>query len=227
MRFYPNLTGPNLRCCEPLRRVTAPASTAALPPTMQVLHRAPPSLSLGSLEFASAMSRDVTKRWEEFLDPAILRGRLISSSVYLAAFELLKDSIVDRIKSFYCFGFDGNGFLHDPEYESEVLSRNRSPAYASLDWLREHDVIGDSDLATFERLKACRNRVAHEMPRLITGQASAEHLVIFPDVVALLRKVEVWWIVNMELPTNPDFNHAEINEDEIMPGSIITLKLIP
>jgi hypothetical protein len=25
------------------------------------------------------------------------------------------------------------------------------------------------------------------------------------DMVALLRKIEVWWIPNVEIPTNPDF----------------------
>src|ERR1039458_385518 len=38
----------------------------------------------------------VDQSWEEFLTPEILRNKLISASLYLAAFEMLKDSVVGR-----------------------------------------------------------------------------------------------------------------------------------
>lgn len=47
-----------------------------------------------------------------------MRARLVSASMYITAFELLKDAIVERIKNFYCIGFDvlfftlGSGFEH-------------------------------------------------------------------------------------------------------------------
>lgn len=39
-------------------------------------------------------------RWEDFLNPDVLRPKLISASIYLAAFELLKDAIIERIEDF-------------------------------------------------------------------------------------------------------------------------------
>jgi hypothetical protein len=75
--------------------------------------------------------------WETFLNPATLRPNLIAASVYITAFELLKTAIVDRIKTLYTHGFDQNGGHIDPEYGSEVLSKNRSHVYASLEWLKE------------------------------------------------------------------------------------------
>src|ERR1017187_8409934 len=79
----------------------------------------------------------VDQSWEECLTPEILRNKLISASLYLAAFEMLKDSVVGRLRSFYTFGYDKNGDRIDPQYEQRVLNRNRSTLYASLSWLAE------------------------------------------------------------------------------------------
>src|SRR5437867_2474572 len=99
--------------------------------------------------------------WENFLNPATLRPKLITISLYIAAFELLKNAIVDRIKTFYTHGSNRDGPRIDPEYQSEVLSKNRSPIYASLGWLKEAKAINDADLAAFERVKKLRNELAH------------------------------------------------------------------
>ncbi|MBJ7278541.1 hypothetical protein JHC43_18835 [Marinobacter salarius] len=34
---------------------------------------------------------DSTRNWEDFLNPEILKTKLISASIYLAAFEILKE----------------------------------------------------------------------------------------------------------------------------------------
>jgi hypothetical protein len=60
---------------------------------------------------------DVTNAWEQFLDPKILRTHLISASLYIATFEMLKASIVDRVKNYYLNGFDENGYLFSEEYK--------------------------------------------------------------------------------------------------------------
>lgn len=79
----------------------------------------------------------VQKLWEDFLNPEVLRSNLIIASLYIAAFEFLKSTIVDRIRSIYVIGFDQNGLRIDPEYQTAVLLKNRSPVYASLEWLKK------------------------------------------------------------------------------------------
>ncbi len=39
---------------------------------------------------------------EEFLNPEIMRERLISASIYIAAFESLKETIIEKIRFYYC-----------------------------------------------------------------------------------------------------------------------------
>ena len=169
---------------------------------------------------------DHVRRWEELLNPEITRERLISASLYISAFEILKQSICDRIRDFYCFGVGVSGDLVDPKYQSEVLSRNRSRLYASLSWLQENDVINANDMESFERVKATRNALAHNLQGLVLGELAPNHIQVFPELIRLLRKIETWWLLNVEIPTNPDYDGQEILEDQVMPGPVIMLQLM-
>ena len=45
-------------------------------------------------------------------------------------------------------------------------------------------------------------------------------------ITALLRKIELWWIVNVEIPINPDFDGQEVNEEGITPGAVLSLQML-
>lgn len=165
-------------------------------------------------------------QWERFLNPDVVRPSLFLATMFITTFEILKDSIVDDICSFYTNGFDAHGPTIDPKYQSEVLSKNKSPLYASLQWLREHDALDEEDLVTFKKLNNTRNLLAHQLFSVVTGQIESTHEAEFDVLVALLRKIGVWWIVNVEIPTNPDHDGQEIDEDGIVPGAVLSLQIL-
>lgn len=167
-----------------------------------------------------------SKTWEELLDPAKLQDKLICASLYVTAYEILKDSICERIRSFYLFDLTDPDPASSAKYNSEVLARNRSPVYASLDWLLEHEAVEQSDIDSFEKIKSTRNSVAHELQTYVLGGKEWDIVTQFQALSALLRKIEVWWLVNIEIPTNPDFDGQEIVADDILPGPVLMLKLI-
>lgn len=169
---------------------------------------------------------DTSEQWERFLNPDVVRPSLFLATMFITTFEILKDSIVDGIRDFYTNGFDENGPRVGPDYQSKVLSKNKSPLYASLKWLRESGAIDDEDLAAFEKLKETRNLLAHQLFAVVTGQVGSAHQAQFDSLVALLRKIGVWWVVNVEIPTNPDFDGQEIDEEGIVPGSVLSLQLL-
>jgi len=166
------------------------------------------------------------EQWEQLLTPAVMQERLISVSLYITAFELLKDSIIDRIRSLYMIGIDENGMVIDDKYEKVVLSRNKNPLQASLDWLTENQVIDADDIESFERIRTTRNLLAHELPAMVMGAKNLKHTERFQELVALLKKIEVWWVVNMEIPTNPDFDGQEIDEEGIVPGPVLMIQMM-
>lgn len=173
------------------------------------------------------MDPNVMRKWEEFLNPEVMRSRLIAASIYIAGFEALKDAIVGRTHDFFCMGFDESGDRIDPQYRSDVLARNTSPVYASLDWLTEMNAIDDADVRAFDSVKACRNTLAHNLFSMLSSQGlPTDFEQCFADMVALLRKIEVWWITNVEIPTNPDYDGSEIDEEGIVPGRLMGMQLL-
>jgi hypothetical protein len=171
------------------------------------------------------MNEKVRQSWEEFLNPDMLRPRIISASIYIAAFEILKDAIVCCIRDFYSIGFDEAGDLIDPRYESEVLRRNRSQLHASLDWLQEHGAIDEADLVKFDRIKNCRNQLAHNLFSILAAEGMPSDFdSTLQQMVALLHKIELWWITEVEIPTNPDFDEKDVDVAGIVPGRIMGLQ---
>lgn len=164
------------------------------------------------------MDEKVRASWERFLSPESLRRNLIIASIFISAFEILKDSIVEHIRFFYVTGFDQSGYRIDPKYETEVVARNKSPVFASLSWLKNHDAIDENDITAFEKVRDCRNDIVHELPHILAEGISSDRVALFSEMVRLLKKIETWWIVNVEIPTNPDYDGKEIDEAEIVSG---------
>lgn len=173
------------------------------------------------------MDKEIRKKWLNFLNPDKVRSHLIMTSIYVLSFEILKDSIIDRIRTFFCSGFNEDGDIVDPKYHEEVLNLNKSPLYASLEWLRNMRVIDAHDEDVFERVKRCRNALVHEFSHLTDGVVLPNDFEKnFKDMIALLRKIEVWWIVNVELATSPDYDGREVDEDGIIPGPLLSLQVL-
>jgi len=172
------------------------------------------------------MDEAIEKTWERFLNPEMLRTNLIVASLFITSFEMLKDSIIGRIKNFFINGFNDDGWIISDEYKTKVLALNKSPLYASLEWLKNNDVIDDHDIQRFNDIKKCRNEISHEIDKFISEGIKNDPLPLFGQMTDLLYKIEKWWILNVEIPTNPDFDNQEIDEQGIMPGKIITLRLL-
>jgi len=58
------------------------------------------------------------------------------------------------------------------------------------------------------------------------GSKDSHHVERFHELVALLKKIEVWWVVNMEIPVNPDFDGKEIDREGIVPGPVLMLQIM-
>ncbi|QNB05757.1 hypothetical protein G5S34_02490 [Herbaspirillum frisingense] len=107
-----------------------------------------------------------------------------------------------------------------------MLSLNKNPLYASLKWLSDYEVVDHEDLATFKKLNDLRNVLAHELPSVVflgKDLSIAENMKI---LMALLKKIEVWWVLNVEIPTNPDFDGSEIDPESISPGPVLMMHMM-
>jgi hypothetical protein len=172
------------------------------------------------------MDPKVAKAWDQFLNPDVLRPTIIASSMFVMAFEVTKDAIVRRIKSFYTNGFGPGGDRIDPDYTVQVLARNRSPVYASLEWLKESNAITETDIAAFGRAKAFRNRLAHDLMSIVGREGlPADYADRFEELLTLLRKVETWWIINVDLQCDPDAP-KDVDAKDVQPGTLLALRMM-
>jgi len=172
------------------------------------------------------MNEEASKQWNNLLDPEILSTNLKTASIYIAAYEILKDSIIGRLTDFFSVWSDDGCFKPTQDYKTYVLSRNKSPLYASLDWFREMDAISSDDLNNFEEIKQLRNELAHEMPRHLSQGMGNDFFKTFALMFEFLNKIETWWIVNMEIPVDSDFDGQTVEDKDVFSGRQLLLQMM-
>jgi hypothetical protein len=45
-------------------------------------------------------------------------------------------------------------------------------------------------------------------------------------MIAILDKIEKWWIVNVDIATDPKFDSERVEESNIIPGPIMALRVL-
>lgn len=166
-------------------------------------------------------------KWLKFLDPENLKDNLMFSSLYIASFEAFKDYVVDEVKFFFNTGFSEGEFTFSEEYISKVKALDKSILKATLLWLKDLEAIDEKDIEVFEELRKYRNKLSHELMTLLFEGLPQELPEKFAQMIALRVKIEKWWILNIEIPTNPDLDgNPEIKEEDIMTSSQIFNRLV-
>jgi hypothetical protein len=55
------------------------------------------------------MNDNIWDSWKRFLKPENLKSNMIILSLFVTSYEILKDSIIGRIREFYTNGFNEKG----------------------------------------------------------------------------------------------------------------------
>jgi hypothetical protein len=166
------------------------------------------------------------KDWEKFLDTDKVKSNLVRASLYLLSYEMLKNTIVDNIKEFYWTGFMDGKDIYSEDYNKKVVQRpvnNGKPHIflSSLHWLEEHDTISKEEMTEIGQIREFRDTVAHKIDKIIMDSDYDLDEAKQKRIFELIRKIEVWWIQEVELPTEPDFDGREIKDEEIIVGKEI------
>jgi len=164
--------------------------------------------------------------WEKLLNPPVLRQNLISASVFISAYEICKDSIIDKPKSFFTDSWSTEKIECSEKYKSEVLSLAKSPLKSSFLWFKELGAVDDKDIDNFSKARELRNKIAHNLPNFISDPEYEIDQKVFEGLLDVTHKIGVWWVINCELPTNPDYNGEEIDVSEIQIGTIMMVRMM-
>jgi len=147
------------------------------------------------------------------------------------AHEMLVSAVRDRLRDFFADGWTAKGWKTSAAYRDKVLTldpKNKGdPWRASLVWLRQMDAIDDDDERAIRELTLERNRLAHELRKVVGS--SYHHLDfegLFPKLLALVAKIDRWWVVNVDIETDPELMDEEIDAASVVPGSQILLQVL-
>lgn len=171
-----------------------------------------------------------------FYDSSKLRPFLISASLYITAFELLKDAINKRIEVFFMVGHKCRNPNYQKDYDEEMRfyrekhkDKKDKKTYASLDWLVNFGAITNADIKEYDKVREFRNKIAHELLDLTNEQLTENQEILNKHFVAmfkLLKKIETYWILNVDIPCNPNFDGKEIKAEDVFPGPVLMLQML-
>jgi hypothetical protein len=164
--------------------------------------------------------------WDKFFNPETLRDNLLSISLYISAFELFKEQVVDKPKVFFSDGFTQDGPILGETYEKQVLSLSKSKVKASLLWFREMGALNDVDVAKFDELRKYRNRLVHEMAEFIGSSTQNIDSGCFDELTSLFFKLEKWWFKEFEMALQSEALPEGSDPDDVIPGQIWFIRLM-
>lgn len=164
----------------------------------------------------------------DLLNPEVFKTNLILSSLFIAYFENSTDYIIDQPRNFFCDGYDSEkGDLINPKYKSNVLSLDKRPINASLKWFQSQNAIDESDIKTFEILRKYRNKLSHELTKILLeeGLNSTIYSENLAKLFVLRIKLEKWWFFWFEVDFMDIENVDELKESDITTGGQMIYQL--
>lgn len=167
------------------------------------------------------MVKEINNEPDKFLNPKVIKETLIDAALFLAFYEILKNVIIDRIANFYKIKNKDGRYIKSKEYNRKVISpkgKNENIFTASCLWLVDNNVISSEDNIRIVEIKDERDRIAHNIPKFLFNMNYNINKDLFNKTKDLTLKIEKWWIVKVDIPSNPDFDDKEIDIEGIVPG---------
>jgi hypothetical protein len=136
---------------------------------------------------------DYETRLRVKLAPESMTRTLIRASAFLSAYELIKLQVVDGVRDFYWTGReeDGKKVLR-PDYETNVLARDKSVYTASVSWLAEGGALTQEHADVLEEVHRHRHEIAHELPKILIDPDFEVNSALLLAAAVVLRKLGVF-----------------------------------
>lgn len=164
--------------------------------------------------------------WMKFLDAGEVKFQLISASLYLTAYDLLIQCIVEKIKDFYTTGFDEKGWIVDRSYENDVRGLfKKDIVIASLLWLKKNEAITEKEFQRIKTFKGHRNEIAHELTKIITDSDASTKTEFISEIRDLFFKIQKWWFVEFEVPIDPELGKLDMEKLDF--NAVLALIMLP
>ena len=148
-------------------------------------------------------------------DEETLKSNLAFAAFFIALYENFISLTIDRIRSFLCEGIhftDSGEVEYQPSssYELGITKRKNEEGktigalLASMLWFVDNNAITKSDYELFLRIREQRNKFAHELTDYLLHGYNETEIKAFFDLFSLYKKIDKWWINEIEIPCADD-----------------------
>lgn len=190
--------------------------------------------------------RNTETDWDKF-SPNIMTDNLIDASLFLTIFEYAKDVIENNVKTIYSDMEEGLTLtFKSQEFKKHIMSlpnKNEQIKYLSkkynkqeqngelnlhnaLLWLLDVEAITPDDIEIIKQSETERNKIAHELPSLLTQKDKSTNLLLLTNLIKVFEKIERWHAVNYDLAVlYPEIDFQD-KQNSITPWSIIFISLL-
>ncbi len=140
--------------------------------------------------------RKYQKDIKKLFTPEILKRNLILASLISTSFEIMKD-------------------LPRKERGDELK--------VIMLWLKKNKVLTDEDIKTIIKIRFFRNKITHELLNFLADSDYEVDIKYLFEIKEIVEKVDVWWIMEFTIPTDPQFDNIEIDDRDIESGRVFFL----
>ena len=168
---------------------------------------------------------------ENVVTPENLQFTVSFTSLFVLVFECFKDMVIDRPKEFFCtekieFKEDKIVYYETEKYKREVRNLAKKPFEASLRWFANHKVITESDVNKALSIELRRHSFVHELYNVVHNGISDEDTQLLADLVSIYKKIDSWWIYNVEIDWDEIKDPDNVKQDECISGSLMMIDVM-
>lgn len=178
------------------------------------------------------MENDILKGLDNLSNSEKVKDNMIFFSMYLLLFENMKENCISRLKSF----FEGiqtiNGKVKlaiSNEYkkiENKKFNGKKNIFLATMNWFVENGAINQEEFETLINIRNDRNKISHELLKLLYNDFDEVMVENFLKCIEIYKKIDNWWILNIEIPISGEYNFDEILEDQVISGNLLMISIV-
>ena len=168
---------------------------------------------------------------ENVMTPENLQLTVSFTSLFVLVFECFKDMVIDRPKEFFCtekieFKEDKIVYYETEKYKREVKNLAKKPFEASLRWFANHKVITEYDVNKALAIELRRHSFVHELYNIVHNGISDDDIKLLADLISIYRKIDSWWIYNVEIDWDEIKDTDNVKQDECISGSLMMIDVM-
>lgn len=183
------------------------------------------------------MMNDALQGFQNICDKETLQDNLTFIALFIGLYESFADTVEGHVESFLCNDafLDNRGKLRykpSKDYIEEIKKRsvddkgNHNTLKSTMLWFVENGALSQDDYNLFLILKQLRNSFAHEMTEYLWNGLFEEHAKALGNLLSLYRKIEKWWINEVEIPIAGNDVPDGYDSDGVTSGILLTFDMM-